>query len=413
MNVDRRSLLGLCGAAAGLTLVSSRAHGLVKLFATPALAPTGAARTLILLQLSGGNDGLDTIVPFGDDLYRRARPSLGLAKKDTLPLDDYRGFHASLKSVRQHFDAGRLALIEGAGYPQPVRSHFKSLDIWHTADARGRDAGDGWIGRLCQQVFASETNPNLVVHVGANVPYALHSSSHPPVSFVNPQAYRWAGGENEVEAYGKVGEMGERESKPKKRAGESSLDFVRRVLSDGQTSSEQVRRAVALYSTGVTYPRNDALALALQDVAALVNGDTGTRVLSVELGGFDTHTDQRNRHDQLMRQLDGALGALLDDLGRSEAGRAAIVVVFSEFGRRVAENGARGTDHGVAGPMLVLGHQIKGGLFGKHPALDKLDEGDLVHTVDFRSVYAAVIERAFGVKHEKVLGARYPVVAVV
>jgi len=131
-------------------------------------------------------------------------------------------------------------------------------------------------------------------------------------------------------------------------------------------------------------------------------------VLSLELAGFDTHTDQRSRHDNLMRQLDGALGAFLEDLGRSERGQAAIVLVFSEFGRRVAENGSRGTDHGVAAPLFVLGHRIKGGLLGKHPSFEKLDAGDLAHTTDFRSVYATLVERCFGLKHEDVLGAKFP-----
>jgi len=409
-HLDRRALLAAAGLA-GVTVLSTRAHGSVTL--SPALATQGEGRTLVLLQLSGGNDGLDTVVPFGDDAYRRARPTLGLKKSEVLALDDYRGLHGALKQVRKHYDAGRVALIEGVGYPEPIRSHFRSYDVWHTADIRGRDAGDGWVGRLCDAAFKDEQNPNLVVHIGGNVPYALHSTSHPPASFVNPRAYRWAGGEAETEAYEQAGGMQpERdEKKPKKRAGESSLDFLRRVLADGQSSSEQVRRAVAAYRTPIEYPTNDALAQSLADVAALVNGGIGSRVISVEMGGFDTHTDERTRHDQLMRTLDAALGPFLDDLGRSAAGRNTLVLMFSEFGRRVAENGARGTDHGVAGPMFAFGHGLKGGLYGKHPSLEKLDDGDLVHTTDFRSVYATAIQRCFGVKPEKVLSAKYPLLA--
>lgn len=179
------------------------------------------------------------------------------------------------------------------------------------------------------------------------------------------------------------------------------------MLADGQQSSEQVRRAVANYRTPVVYPANEALAQSLADVAALVGGGIGTRVISVEMGGFDTH-HERNRHDQLMRTLDAALGPFLDDLAPARLAARHWSFVFSEFGRRVAENGARGTDHGVAGPMFVLGHELKGGLYGKHPSLEKLDDGDLVHTTDFRSVYATAIERCFGVKHDKVLGAKYP-----
>ena len=414
-HLDRRTLLAASGLA-GFALLSDRANGAVKLWSSPALAQAGDGRVLILLQLSGGNDGLDTVVPFADDAYRRARPTLGLKKGETLPLDDYRGFHGSLKALRRHYDAGRVALVEGVGYPDPIRSHFKSYDVWHTADIRGRNAGDGWVGKLCDAAFKDVRNPNLVVHVGANVPYSLHSTTHPAASFVNPRAYRWAGGESETEAYEKAGGMEaepDSRAKPKKREGESSLDFLRRVLADGQSSSEQVRRAVAAYRTPIEYPPNEALAQSLADVAALVSGGIGARVISVEAGGYDTHTDERNRHDQLMRTLDAALGPFLDDLGRSEAGRKAVVLVFSEFGRRVAENGARGTDHGVAGPMFALGHDIKGGLYGKHPSLEKLDDGDLIHTTDFRSVYATAIERCFAVKHERVLGAKYPLVPYV
>lgn len=409
LRIDRRALLAGASVLSAAWL-GQRASASVSAWTTPALFPQDSGRTLILLQLAGGNDGLDTVVPWGDDAYHSARPSLALRKNEILALDDYRGFHSGLKQLRRHFDAGRVALIEGAGYPDPIRSHFRSFDVWHTADHRGRGAGDGWVGRLCDVAFKDTQNPNLVVHVGGSVPYSLHSATHPPASFVNPRAYRWAGGETETDAYEKAGGMEpeDREKKPKKREGESSLDFLRRVLADGQQSSEQVRRAVANYRTPVDYPANDALAQSLADVAALVSGGIGTRVISVEMGGFDTHTDERNRHDQLMRTLDAALGPFLDDLARSEAGRKAMVVVFSEFGRRVAENGARGTDHGVAGPMFVLGHDLKGGLYGKHPSLEKLDDGDLVHTTDFRSVYATAIERCFGVKHDKVLGAKYP-----
>jgi len=290
---DRRHALAGFSAFAGLALLSSRANGAVKLSASPALLPTGAGRSLVLVQLSGGNDGLDTVVPYADDVYQRARPTLGRKKAETLPLDDYRGLHPALVRLRKHFDAGTLAIVEGAGYPDPIRSHFESMDVWHTADHRGRDAGEGWIGKLCDAAFKDDRNPNLVVHIGANVPYSLSSSSHPPASFINPQAYRWAGSAAATEAYEKAGGMdGHEEGKPKKLAGEKSIDYLRRVLADGQSSSAEVRHAVARYTTSVAYP-NDALAQALHDVAALIDSDTGTRVLSVELGGFDTHTDER------------------------------------------------------------------------------------------------------------------------
>ena len=404
--LDRRTLLAAAGLA-GVTVLSTRAHGAVKVW--PGLGPDGEGRTLVLLQLSGGNDGLDTVVPFGDDAYRRARPTLGLKKGETLPLDDYRGFHGALKQLRKHHDAGRLALIEGVGYPEPIRSHFRSYDVWHTADIRGRDAGDGWVGRLCDVAFKDEPNPNLVVHIGANVPYALHSTSHPPASFVNPRSYRWAGGESETEAYEKAGGMEPKreDKKPKKREGESSLDFLRRVLADGQSSSEQVRRAVAAYRTPIEYPSNDALAQSLADVAALVNGGIGSRVISVEMGGFDTHGGQLGTHANLMRQLGESLNAFQRDLREQRNDARVTTMVFSEFGRRVKQNASGGTDHGTAAPMFLVGTAVKPGVWGNHPSLTDLDQGDLKFGVDFRSVYASVLEDWMQAPSEKVLRGRF------
>jgi uncharacterized protein (DUF1501 family) len=402
---DRRHVLAGLGALSGMTLFHSRAHAAVRFLATPRL--DGAARSLILFQLSGGNDGIETIVPYREDAYYRARATLTRKKEDLLALDDYRGFHPALKNLRTCWDAGQLAIVEGVGYPNPNRSHFESLDIWHTADPRGRAAGLGWIGKLCEAAWPAEKNPNLVVHIGPSVPYSLHSVQHRPASFVDPEGYRWIGEKGGEAAYRKAGEG---EAMMAERA--SSLELLRRVLAASQVSSDEIRRAVAAYQTSITYP-DEPLSQSLRHVAALVAGGTGSRVISVELGGFDTHADQRERHDELMTILDGALGPFLADLGRSEAGKAAVVLVFSEFGRRVAENGAIGTDHGVAGPMFALGHQIKGGLFGKHPSFETLVDGDLVHTTDFRSVYAGVIEGCFRVPHEKVLGAKYPLVQLV
>ncbi|MCK6449117.1 MAG: DUF1501 domain-containing protein [Planctomycetes bacterium] len=396
---DRRALLTGFGALGGLALVSSRAHGAVRLFSSELDPREPAPHMLLLVQLSGGNDGLSTVVPYADDAYRAARPTLGFAKQDVLVLDDYKGLHGELEGVRKLLDARKLAIVEGVGYPNPIRSHFKSYEVWHTADPRGRAAGQGWIGKLGDVAWRDVQDPNLVVHVGANVPYSLESAAHPPAAFVNPASYRWAGEKEDVDAYGK---MGDSEGKA-----ESNLEFLRRKVADSQASSQKIRSAVARYRTDVEYP-DEPFGAALRDVAALANGGIGTRVLSVELTGFDTHTGQRARHDNLMKQLDRGLTALAADLERSEAGKNVVGLVFSEFGRRVKENGSRGTDHGVAAPCFVFGASVKGGLYGKHPSLTALDAGDVAHTTDFRSVYATLIERWMGADSSRVLGQKYP-----
>lgn len=410
-HLDRRRALLAGLSTLGAFSLAPRALGAPSLFASRPLPVRGARRTLVVLQLAGGNDGLSTVVPYGDDAYYKARKQTSIPADEVLKLDDYRGLDPRLVRLRAQYDAGHLAIVEGAGYPDPIRSHFKSFDVWHTADARGRGVPEGWLGRLARAAFEGETNPNLCVHVGGAVPYSLTSQSHPPVAFATPTGYRWAGTEAERAAFDAAARQAtygnemeperERESDP-----DSNLEFLRGVLSDGQSSSEAVRRAAAAYRTDVEYP-DDALGATLRDLAALIEGDVGSRILSAELGGFDTHTGVVGRHATLMRTLDAALGAFLEDLERSEAGRDTVVLVFSEFGRRVKENGSGGNDHGTAGPVFVAGPAVKGGLYGAHPSLTDLDEGDLKFTTDFRRVYATLIDGWFGVKHQRVLGKHY------
>lgn len=406
MNIDRRQMLCGAGALAGLSLISAPAMGSVRLAASPVFGGE-VPRTLVLLQLSGGNDGLSMVVPYADDNYNRARRTTRIVEKDVLTLDNYRGFHPALTRLRAKYEAGQLALIEGVGYPNPIRSHFKSYEVWHTADPRGRSSGEGWIGKLVNAAWPESRDPNLVVHIGKNVPYSLYSLTHPPASFATPTGYKWAGDDTRRAALEKGGEVCEHGETEVEREPANNLEYLRKVLRDGQASSESIRRAAIRYRTKAEYDE-DELAQALRDVAALSAGQIGSRIFSVELSGFDTHSDQKNRHDTLMRRLDASLSTFLDDIAGTEAGKNTLVVAFSEFGRRVKENGSNGTDHGVAGPMFVAGEAVKGGLYGRHPELAKLDDGDLIHTTDFRSVFATLIQSWLGVDATRVLGTKYP-----
>ncbi len=384
---DRRAFLARAGALSGLSVLPSFGG-----------APCGARdddRALVLIQLSGGNDGLSMVVPYGDDVYHAARKSTRWKADDVLKLDEYRGLNPALGRLRERYDNGGLAIVEGAGYPQPNRSHFKSLEIWHTADAGGRNAGDGWIGKLCAAEFGNDVAPNRVVHVGSNMPYSVQSTAHPAAAFTAPAGYRW------IKNADSLAELDRNAT-----GRDGALAFLREMTRDARASSAALRSAVLRYRTEADYP-DDAFGENLRAAAALVNGGLGTRVISVELGGFDTHNAQRDRHQDLMETLDGGLTTFLDDLQRSEVGRRAIVVVFSEFGRRVAENGSGGTDHGCAGPMFVAGGRVAGGVYGAHPSLVELDEGDLVFTTDFRRVYAEAIRGCFACAPERVLGGTY------
>jgi len=392
---DRRRFL-----AGGLSLL-----GGVGLFGVPAGAAAARSRgtddelppTLVLLQLTGGNDGLSTVVPHAHDLYRRARKVTQIESERVLRLDDEIGLHPGLARLRERFERGQVALVRDVGYPEPSRSHFRSLDVWHAASARGRAAGRGWIGGLCEHLYGTEHDPNRVVQVGGRPLFALCSPDHPPASFTHPAGYRWVGQHDSMEG---AAEREAAEGVP------PALSHLRDVMRDAAESSQAIRDAVSRYRPRVVYPRH-ALGTSLSTVAALIQGRIGCRVLAVELGGFDTHADQRGKHDGLMEVLDACLAAFLEDLEGTPAAAGTVVLAYSEFGRRVWENASRGTDHGTAGPVFVIGPAVRGGVYGPGADLDALDGGDLVHGTDFRRVYAALVEGLFAADSSVVLGGRY------
>jgi uncharacterized protein (DUF1501 family) len=336
---------------------------------------------LVLVQLSGGNDGLSTLVPYGDDEYFKARRVCRVDPASLHKIDRYRGLHPALKRLSKRYKEGGLAIVQGIGYPGPNRSHFKSLDIWHSANLEGRVQDSGWIGRLLESRWKENSLPELSVHLGKSVPYSLHSKSHPPVCFEIPESYRW------------VGEA--RASKELETGGEddrsSVLDRLRGVMRDARASSARIRRAALSYTPQVEYPSTDE-GTAMRAAAALIDARLGSRVISVEFGGFDTHTGQPNRHARLMSGLDSALASFLDDLEGRSAGEKTLVLVFSEFGRRFQENGSGGTDHGKAGILFAAGAPVQGGLIGEYPSLTDLDDKDLAYNIDFRRAYASALD---------------------
>ena len=373
---------------------------------------------LVLLQLSGGNDGLSTVIPYGDPAYARNRRRTRVQEQEMIQLDAHVALHPNLKGFGKLFKEGHLAVVQGIGYPNPNRSHFKSLDIWHAASPRGRSEGTGWIGRFVDTAFAGSDDPNLVIHVGNRIPFSLTAAVHRPVAFTTPEAYRWTGTTREEMALAAAAPICEHEASPATRVERPSkgrdraLERMRKVLREAQASSQTVREAAARYRPKVEFPRSP-IATNLATVAALISGGLGTRVYSVEMGGFDTHVNQKGRHDNLMNQLDGALTAFYRDLEKRGLADRVCIFAFSEFGRRVRENGSGGTDHGVAGQAFLIGGRVKGGLHGRYPSLTELQKGDLVHTVDFRSVYATIIDRHFGADHKVVLGRRWKMLPLI
>ena len=397
VEINRRNFLrkGL----AGVSLAATAPHFLN--LTSSALAGDGAddERVLVVLQLSGGNDGLSMFVPWGDPDYHRARRATGVREADVLKIDDYLGMHPELKKTRELYGAGNLAIVQGVSYPNPNRSHFKSMDIWHSGDLRGRGVDTGWLGRAIDACCPKEKNPNLVVNIGNAIPYALEGRIHKPVSFENAEAYRWTGNPGDKQQFEEL-------NAPATAA--DQISWLHRVAVDARTSSKEIRAAASGYRPKTDYPRS-RIATDLRTVAALIHGGVKTRVYYVSFGGFDTHNGQTNRYGNLMRQLDPALSAFYGDLRAQGHSKRVLILSFSEFGRRVGENGSGGTDHGVAGPMLLLGDSVKGGLHGKHPSLTEMDKnGDLKMQVDFRSVYATVLEQWMGTSPAEVLGKPFP-----
>lgn len=409
--IDRRSVL-----RNGLTLMGGAAI-LPVACATDGVASTrersalGSAKRLVLVELFGGNDGLETVIPYEEDEYHRNRPTTRISKKDVLPIDDYRGFHPAMSNLRKVWGDGRMAIVEGCGYPVPVLSHFKSFEIWHTCREIGRASGDGWVGRLRAEAWGDDCT-ETVVHIGSHLPYSLHSSDHAMLAFATPESYLFIGNERDESVYAEAGKRGMGEGT---RGGAGrALERLRRKLRDAQETSPRVIAAARGYKPRVEYPR-DELGSSMRVVASMIEAGFDTRVFSVALGNFDTHgPSQKVKHRELLTSLDGAVTSFLADIAGTEAENDTVVLAYSEFGRRLAENASNGTDHGAAGPMFLFGKPVEGGLYGAHPSLTDLDaDGNLKHNTDFRSVIGTVVHDWFGVEQTAVLPREYPILPLI
>lgn len=361
-------------------------------------------RILVVVQLGGGNDGLNTVVPFTDDAYYRARPTLAVPQKDVLRLNDSLGLHPALVRLKALYDQGAVAIVQGVGYPNPSRSHFRSMEIWHTADPEGRVVRYGWIGRYFDSKCPVCEQPTVGVSVGPTLPLAMRAASGQGVTLESPETFQWIPSfegisrQEQVELFRLLNAPAANEPGP--------IDFLRHTAMNAYVSAESVRAAVARYRGGAGYP-NSRFAASLRLIAQLIAGGLPTRVYYAHMTGFDTHAAQRGVHERLLTELAEGVEAFYRDLRAQGNADRVLTLAFSEFGRRVAENGSAGTDHGTAAPMFLFGPAIRGGIYGQHPSLTDLVDGDLKHAVDFRSVYATVLERWLGADPVKILGASF------
>jgi uncharacterized protein (DUF1501 family) len=359
---------------------------------------------LVVVQMGGGNDGLNTIVPFNDDMYYRARPRLAIPKNDVIRVNGDLGFHPKMAKLKEMLDRGTMAVIQGVGYPNPSRSHFKSMEIWHTADPEGRAMRVGWIGRYFDSKCPVCEVPTVGMNVGPSMPLAMRAESGQGVTLDSPDAFQWMptmdgiGAREEQELFKMLNAPAPNEP--------GTIDFLRHTAMNAVLSSERVRDAVRQYKGGIDYP-NNRFASSMRLIAQMIAGRLPTKVYYAHMTGFDTHAGQQGVHDTLLEQLSLGIDAFYRDLEAQGNADRVLVVAFSEFGRRVAENGSNGTDHGTAAPMFVFGKRIKPGFHGGQPSLADLVDQDLKHNVDFRAVYATVLDGWLGADPGKILGADF------
>ncbi|MFK7961950.1 MAG: DUF1501 domain-containing protein [Phycisphaerales bacterium] len=398
-HINRRSFLRRATGTAGLLAVAPTMPGFLARSAAAAAAHGGPGavdrRVLVILQLTGGNDGLNTVVPFRDDRYHRARPTLRIDPGDALRLNDDLGLHPALSGLHRLHESGDLGVLMNVGYPNPDRSHFRSMDIWHACTSeipkygsQPIDTSTGWLGRL-----ADAAGKPIAVNVdGQAPPLALHGRSIVPPSIESLDVLNLPGGTDAVRSLVAAG----------RGAGASDdLMYVQRVAVAACDHAAAVERVAASDvggaggDGGTPWP-NTPLAGRLRTVSRLIDAGFDARIYYTTLSGFDTHARQDLSHAALLRELGDAVAAFQGDMTRRGLADRVMLMTFSEFGRRVAENGSRGTDHGAAAPMFVVGGGVKAGLHGGMPDLGDTKNGDVPHAVDFRGVYGTMIKDWLG-----------------
>jgi uncharacterized protein (DUF1501 family) len=379
------------------------------LASTAFAAEAGKDTILVVVELSGGNDGLNTVIPHADDLYHKARPTLRFTKDQVVKVTDQIGLHPALRSLDRLLQNGQVAVVQGVGYPNPDRSHFESMDIWQSADPK-RKTGNGWLGRSAASLQDRAGNVPIV-QVGANrLPLAVQGASGGVVSINNRMPYRLELGGSTAAERKTQRKLIEELSRPTPSADkEDLLQFVRRRQVQTYTTLDrlqEVLQSAAANSQGRFF-QFPGLPQKLDLIAQLIDKGFGTRVFYVQLDGFDTHSGQAEAHRKLLQELADAVNIFFQTLQQKGHDKRVLAMTFSEFGRRVNENGSKGTDHGSGSCLFVAGPGVKGGLVGAHPSLKDLDSGDLRYHTDFRRVYATLLDQWLGCDSNAVLGGKF------
>mgnify|MGYP000218097422 CR=1 FL=1 len=356
---------------------------------------------LVVVQLDGGNDGLASIIPYADEAYPENRPTLRVPDTDLLKIDGYSAFSPALTHFKQMFDDNQLAVVQAVGYPNGNKSHFKSMDIWHTANPTytriPREESYGWLGRYCDTAFEDviDSKLSIAIKVGKS-PMAIRGRIHPGLELKDTRSFRYMAAGDNMRKEKLYQDLNSSDTLPEDAS--SSLDFITKTSSNANRASNEIMELIRKRGTESSYP-DSRLGESLQMVSAMIKGNLSTRVFYVSQGGYDTHANQEQRHLQLMTEFSTAMAAFQADLKAQGNADRVLTMAFSEFGRRVKENGGgarRGTDHGAANSFFLMGGGVRGGVYGGQPDLSALEKGNLKYKIDFRSVYSKVIEGWLG-----------------
>ncbi len=367
----------------------------LKAFEKTASVPPGN-KVMVVLQFSGGNDGLNTVIPIRNDIYYKSRPRLGIQKDKALRLTDEAGINPALPFLKELFDEGSLGIMNNVGYPNPDRSHFRSMDIWQTASGSNEYVTTGWLGRYLDAQCSGCDKPTQALEVDDVLSLALKGNNNKGLALKDPKRL-----------YNTSHEKYFKEINAAHEHEEAAVDYLCKTLSETLSSADYIYEQSRRHPSSQMYPATE-LGKNLKTISSLIMSDINTKVYYVSLGSFDTHINQENQQKRLFTELNDAVSAFVKDLKSNNRFQDVAIMTFSEFGRRVAQNASGGTDHGTANNMFFIGGGLKQkGLLNAMPDLNDLNEGDLKHTVDFKSVYATLLHNWLGADDKEILGKQY------
>ena len=361
------------------------------------LASSRQGKNLVVIQFSGGNDGLNTIIPYQNDLYYKNRPSLGIKANEVLKVSGSLGFNPAMESLRSLYDEGLMSIINSVGYPNPDRSHFRSMDIWHTASDSDEYLSTGWLGRYLDSNCSGCQSPHHALEVDDTLSLSLKGIEKSGFAMSNPNQLKRI---SENKFLKSIIHHHEHEH-------EENVDYLYKTLVDTQASANYLYQKSKVHKTKVKYPKG-AFGNDLKQIAELMTADADIKIYYANLGGFDTHAGQKNKQARLLKTYSDGMSAFVKDLKSNGLLDDTLIMTFSEFGRRVQQNASGGTDHGTANNVFLMGGNLKKkGFYNSAPDLKKLDKGDLIYQMDFRKIYATILEDWLDASPTKILGKRF------